>query len=81
MATERVFVVSWQYPGGEVFSYPVQMTDAQARRAERFLRQFIGTGYLKRANVVLTAEKPLSVGELTQVFREEFPRAEKEWTP
>lgn len=72
--------VEWTYPTGAEFAYLVMMTERDARRTEAFLEGYVGTGYLAAATVG-ELSGPMSLGELVQVFREEFPRTEKEWFP
>ncbi len=78
---KSVFVVSWQYPTEEVFSYAVLMTEKEATRAQKFLIRKVENRTLKRAAVVDTAPEPIPMKDLTQIFREEFPSSAQEWTP
>lgn len=72
--------VEWRYPTGEEFAYLVMMTERDARRTERFLEGYVGTGYLAEGTV-RELSGPMSLAELIRVFREEFPRTGKEWFP
>ena len=81
MASKSVYVVSWQYHNGEVFSYAVLMTDREATQAQKFLQRKVSMRELKRAAVVDTTPEPISMKDLTQIFREEFEAADKEWAP
>jgi len=76
-----IYVVSWQYWGGEEFAYTVRMKESQAKLIEELLEKQHSKGGGLVSSSVEEVGDPLSSQQLMKIIKEEFPRVGKEWMP